>query len=249
MKPFLRRLALTGAVLAGLSCSSFVLAQGGKTADIQQRFQKLYPELSVHSVTATPLAGMYELVLGDKGDYQVVYTDDKVGYLFTGDMIDLKTKQSLSEQRMSELTRIDVKQLPLQNALKDVRGNGQHQLVVFSDPDCPYCKQLEKELAKVNNVTIYTFLFPLTELHPNAERKARQIWCGKDQLAAWHAQMRDGKAPSGSDKCANPIADNIALGHKLGFSGTPTLIFADGSVVPGALPADGIEARLKSIKK
>lgn len=249
MKPFLRQLALTSAVLAALGCSSLVLAQSGKNTDIQQRFEKLYPELPVQSVTATPLTGIYELVLGQQGDYQVVYTDAKVGYLFTGDMIDLKNKQSLTEQRMSELNRVDVKQLPLQNAVKEVRGNGQHQLIVFSDPDCPYCKQLEKELAKVNNVTVYTFLYPLAELHPNAERKSRQIWCSKDQLAAWHAQMRDGKAPTGNDKCANPVADNIALGHKLGFSGTPTLIFSDGSVVPGALSAAAIEAKLNGSKQ
>ena len=249
MKPFLRRLALTSAVLAGLSCSPFVLAQGAKTADIQQRFVKLYPEFPVQSVTATPLAGIYELVLGEQGSYQVVYTDAQVGYLFTGDMIDLKSKQSLTETRMSELNRVDVKQLPLRNALREVRGNGQRQLIVFSDPDCPYCKQLEKELTKVNNVTVYTFLYPLAGLHPNAERKSRQIWCSNDQVGVWHAQMRDGKAPSGSDKCVNPVADNVALGQKLGFSGTPTLIFADGSVVPGALSAGDIEAKLKGGQK
>lgn len=243
MKFILRRLALVAAVMAAMSCSSFVMAKDANTNRIQKRFEQLYPEFRVQGVTETPVPGVYELILG-QAEREIVYTDAKVNYLFTGDLIDLKTKQSLTEKRMSELSRVDVKQLPLNNALKSVRGNGQRQLIVFSDPDCPFCKQLEKELAKLDNVTVYTFLYPLVSLHPDAERKSRQIWCSNDRVAAWDGLMRDGKALSGSDNCSNPVADNIELGRKLGFSGTPTLVFPDGRTVPGALRAEAIDARL-----
>ena len=247
MNSILRCVALATSVVAALSCSPYVLAKDANASRIQQRFEQLFPDVKVQSVQPTPVTGIYELVIVQDGQ-EIVYTDNKVNYLFSGDLIDLKTRQSLTEEHMRELTRVDVSKLPLNNALKSVRSNGQRQLIVFSDPDCPYCKQLEKELIKLDDVTIYTFLYPLAGLHPNAEHKARQIWCSKDQVGAWNNLMRDGKALTGTDDCANPIAANIKLGAKLGFSGTPTLVFPDGSVVPGALDVERINAKLDGKK-
>jgi thiol:disulfide interchange protein DsbC len=116
-------------------------------------------------------------------------------------------------------------------------------LAVFSDPDCPYCKRLEPELAKINNVTIYTFLMPLTQLHPNARANAISVWCAADRAKAWALFMVRGQTTT-HRACAHPVDRNVALGERLQINGTPTLIAADGRVMPGAANAEQIEAWL-----
>jgi thiol:disulfide interchange protein DsbC len=135
--------------------------------------------------------------------------------------------------------------LPLNQAIKVVKGNGSRKLAVFSDPDCPFCKQLEQQaLVGLNDVTIYTFLFPLAELHPDAANKAKAIWCAQDRTRAWQDWMLNGQLPKGATTCATPVEENAELGKKLGIRGTPLLIFANGKRVSGAIPAQEIEARL-----
>lgn len=249
MKSTMRALALSALMLTFFGCTQNTQSSQVTTDQVKQEFEKNYPDLKIKSVASTPLPDIYEVVVGDPPQ-DVVYTDPKVSYLFVGDMIDLKTKTSLKEERMRELTKLDTKQLILKNALKEVRGNGQRQLIVFSDPDCPYCKQLESELAKLDNITIYTFLYPLAELHPDAARKSRLIWCSKDPLKAWQDHMRGGKEldAKSDGTCKNPIDENIALGNKLGFNGTPMIIFPNGESIAGAMSAADIEAQLNRKK-
>lgn len=248
MKATLRILALSAALLTVFGCTpQDKLAEKISPEQIKQQFEKQYPDVKVKSVASTPIPEIYELVVGEAPQQEVVYTDATVAHLLVGNLIDTKSKESLTEKRLIELNKPDLKQFPLQNALKDVRGNGQRQLIVFSDPDCPFCKKLEADsLSKLDNVTIYTFLYPLAELHPDAPKKSRQIWCSKDPLKAWHDHMRNGKEvdAKASDSCKNPVDETIALGNKLNFTGTPTLIFANGEAVPGALPLAQIEQKL-----
>lgn len=252
MKATLRILALSAALLTVFGCTpQDKPAEKVSPEQIKQQFEKHYPDVKVKSVASTPIPEIYEVVVGEAPMQDVVYTDATVAHLLVGNLIDTKSKASLTEKRMTELNKPDLKQFPLQNALKDVRGNGQRQLIVFSDPDCPFCKRLETEsLAKLDNVTIYTFLYPLAELHPDAPKKSRQIWCSKDPLKAWHDHMRNGKDidAKASDSCPNPIDANIALGNKLNFTGTPTMIFADGEVIAGAQPLEQIKQKLDQKK-
>ena len=136
---------------------------------------------------------------------------------------------------------VDFAQLPLNDAIKTVRGNGSRKLAIFSDPDCLYCKRLEVELLKLDDVTLYTFLYPLEKLHPDAPKIAKAIWCSADAQQAWREYMIEGKSPVDKTACTDPIDRNIQLGQKFGINGTPTLIFADGRVLPGAAPIEQIE--------
>jgi thiol:disulfide interchange protein DsbC len=146
--------------------------------------------------------------------------------------------QNLTEKRLRELSGVKWGDLPLDAAFKTVRGNGKRTLAVFSDPNCPYCKRFEKDLAKVDDVTIYTFLYPI--LSPDSHEKAKAIWCSSDKSKAWSDLMLNGKVPAAA-QCDTPIDRNLALGRKFRINGTPTLIFASGERVPGAVSAEQLE--------
>ncbi|RQO71201.1 thiol:disulfide interchange protein [Aquitalea sp. FJL05] len=242
MKTTVKALALAASMLLSLTaCNANATPNGSE--QVKKAFSTRFPTREVLSVSETPVKGVYEVVVKGK---QIVYTDAEAKYLFVGDLIDTEAKSSLTEKKMAELNRVDFNKLPFKYAIKEVRGNGSRKLAVFTDPDCPYCKQLEREsLPDITNVTIYTFLYPLAQLHPDAPRKARQIWCSKDRLATWTAFMRDGKELTGTDKCDTSALDKIeAMGDELGISGTPGLIFANGRLVPGAIAKDDIEKLL-----
>ena len=195
--------------------------------------------VKVDTVTKTPYLGLYEVRVGS----EILYTDDKMNYIFSGNIIDGKSMQNLTEKRMRELTAIKWKDLPLDSAFKTVRGNGKRQLAIFSDPNCPYCKHLEKELAKMDDITIYTFLFPI--LSPDSQVKAKAIWCSADKSKAWSDLMLNGKAPAPAPgNCDTPIEKNLQFGGKYHFNSTPTLVFASGERVTGARPVEELEKLL-----
>jgi thiol:disulfide interchange protein DsbC len=218
----------------------FAVAAHAGTVDVEKQLREKYPATKVTAVNTTPIGGIYEVVMGRN----VAYTDESGRYMIFGHMYDMQQQQDLTAQRLDDLNKIDVSMLPLADAIKTVKGDGSRKLYVFSDPDCPYCKKLEAELAKLDNVTIYTFLYPLTELHPDAKRKADLIWCAKDKVKAWEVFMKDNKLPEGETKCQTPVDSNIRLGASLGINGTPTIIFHGGKMAPGMLPATEIERRL-----
>jgi thiol:disulfide interchange protein DsbC len=242
----MKKLLKTALLLVGMvplgACSAN--ADTANPSKVKQAFEENFPNRKVESVTATPVKGIYEVVLPGR---QIFYTDAKADYLFMGaNLVDVKARKSLTEARMQSLSKVDWKALPLELAVKEVRGNGARQIAVFSDPDCPYCKQLEREsLAKLDNVTIHTFLYPLTQLHPDAMRKSKLVWCSSNRIAAWTDWMRDGKALSGSESCDTAALEKIqALGDKYGINGTPALVFPNGRMVAGALPKEQIESLL-----
>ncbi|OIQ82024.1 putative thiol:disulfide interchange protein DsbC precursor [mine drainage metagenome] len=226
------------AALAGLLAAN----AWADEAALKKAVEIAYPKLKVHSVTKTPFNNLYEVFLGD----EIFYTDEKFTFFIVeGRLIDAKTRRNLTADRMEELTRVDFSTLPLGQAIKVVKGNGSRKLVVFSDPDCPYCKQLEQQsLSGLNDVTIYTFLYPLEGLHPDAANKARAIWCAPDRARAWQDWMLNGQLAKGAAGCNAPVDENVELGKKLGVSGTPLLIFSNGKRVSGAIPRQEIESRL-----
>lgn len=214
-------------------------------AAIKKTLQGQFPDANISSVAKTPYAGLYEVVI----DNQVVYADSDASHVFVGSIIDTKTKQNLTDARTAKLTAVKFDSLPFANAIKTVKGDGSRKLAVFSDPDCPYCKKFEQELEKVTNVTVYTFLYPINGLHPQATAHARAIWCAPDRNKAWDDAMLRGVLPTNDGSCKNPIDTNIALANKYRVSGTPTLIFANGQRVPGMVPADKLNQLLDAASK
>jgi thiol:disulfide interchange protein DsbC len=215
-------------------------------AAIRQNLTARYPDISVKSVTPSPIAGIYEVFANG----QLLYTDDKADYILLGPLIDTRNRRNLSHQRLAELNRVDFASLPLDKAIQIKHGNGERKLALFSDPDCPFCKKLEKELVHLDNATIYVFPFPLTELHPQAMAHAKAIWCSADRARSWEDYLLEGKlptpSPTAAPDCGNPVQDFVELGRKLGISGTPALIFPDGRLVPGAMPVTEIERLLQA---
>lgn len=191
----------------------------------------------VDAVAKTPYLGLYEVRL----DGEILYTDEKMNYIFSGNIIDAKSMQNLTEKRLRELSAIKWENLPLDAAVKTVRGSGKRTLAVFSDPNCPYCKRFEKDLAKVDDVTIYTFLYPI--LSQDSQDKSKAVWCSADKSKAWSDLMLNGAVPVLA-RCDTPIEKNLELGRKYRVNGTPTIIFTNGERVPGAIPAEQIEKLL-----
>lgn len=201
------------------------------------------PILKIEKIHATPIQGVFEVVTQER---QVFYTDAKGDYVLTGNLIETATRNNLTRQRIEGLNVVDFASLPFNKAIPVIKGKGSRKLAVFSDPDCPYCKQLEKELALLDDVTIYVFLYPIASLHPEATKHAKAIWCAPDRAKSWTAHMLDGKQPSGDGKCDNPVDEIAALGSSLSIDATPTMIFADGTRVSGSQSAGQIEAWLKT---
>lgn len=217
-----------------------VSAYSAPSADqVKSTLTKKYPEVKFDSVKTTPVQGIYELVIDAKS---VMYTEEKGDYFFPT-MIEMKTKRNFGQERTDDLNRIGFKTLPLKDAIKTVRGNGKRVMAVFSDPDCPYCKQLEGTIAGLDDVTIYTFPFPIASLHPSAREKAISIWCSTNPGELWARTLISGQPPKVLS-CDNPIDRNIELARKLKINGTPTLIFVDGSILPGAAAFEVINDKL-----
>jgi thiol:disulfide interchange protein DsbC len=196
----------------------------------------------VKGVTKSPIAGLYEVNLGP----QLVYSDAAGNYLLIGNMVDTRTNRNLTEERLSDLNRVSFANLPFGNAVKVVHGNGSRRIAVFSDPNCPYCRIFENTLRSVNNVTVYTFLFPV--LSADSMAKAKSIWCSPDRAKAWEAWILDRHEPAASGHCnAAAISANLALGQKFNVTGTPTIILANGQRLPGAVSADELNKALNAL--
>ena len=198
----------------------------------------------VESVSKSGYLGLYEVY----ADGAIFYTDDKVSAIVVGgQMIDAKSMKNVTDERMKKLTAIRFSDLPLDRAIKQVRGDGKRVLATFEDPNCGYCKRLAKELLKLDNVTVYVFLYPI--LSEDSVRKSKQIWCSADRSKAWNDWMIDGKAPAGREDCdTSAVTRNQEFGRKLNISGTPTIFFADGERVPGAMPLPKLEQKLSQLK-
>jgi thiol:disulfide interchange protein DsbC len=221
---------------------SLTSAQAGEVA-IRQSLQSKFPGIgALESIVKTPYSGLYEVVIGDK----IMYTDEAGQYIIDGNVIDTKTRTNLTEQRHSKLFAIAFDKLPLELAVKKVKGNGSRKLAYFTDPNCGYCKKLEKELANISDVTLYMFMYPIFN---GSDEVVRNIRCAKDPVKSWDDLMLNGIKPAQAT-CTTPTDKIMALGRKLHVSGTPNLIFADGAQLPGYLPAEQLVAKLnESVKK
>lgn len=230
------------AVLSLLACSlGSALAQ---EAAIRKNLAERWPAFSkIDEVSKTPMNGLYEVRINDS---DIFYTDAEGNFLIQGNLIDTRAKRNLTEERVEKLSAIDFDSLPLKDAFTVVRGNGKRKMAVFEDPNCSYCKRFERDLQKVSDVTIYMFLYPI--LSPDSTDKSRNIWCAKDKAKTWvDLMVRDQPVAKASCDTA-AIERNIDFGRKHKITGTPTVFFADGSRVPGAISAQQVEKQLSGAR-
>jgi thiol:disulfide interchange protein DsbC len=232
----LNRIAATAAALA---LAVLATAAPAQEATIRKTLAERIPQLQkIDEVRKTPMPGLYEIRIGS----DVFYTDAEGNYLINGQLIDTKAQRNLTEERVEKLMAIDFSALPLKDAFTVVRGNGKRKVAVFEDPNCGYCKRFERDLQKVDNVTVYMFLYPI--LGPDSTEKSRNIWCAKDKAKAWQDFMLREQPVQAASCDASALNRNLEFGKKHRITGTPTLIFADGTRVPGAVAAAQVEKLL-----
>lgn len=234
-RPVKTMIAATLIALAGVAQANEELVRKGMDAFLGRA--------AVDSVGRTPYAGLYEVVLNTG---EIVYTDEKVGFVVNGEIIDARSRKSVTQARLQELSAIDFSTLPLNQAIKQVKGNGKRVLATFEDPNCGFCKRLGKDLAKMSDVTVYTFLMPM--LSEDSVTKSNHIWCARDRAKAWNDWIVDGKAPTAASCDTTAVTKNVELGRKLKISGTPTMFLANGTRIGGYLPPAELEAALAGVK-
>ena len=230
------------AALAALMLGSSLSAAAGE-AEIRKNLAARIPQFAkIDEVTKAPIPGLYEVRVNG---FEIFYTDEQGNYLLQGNLIDVKERRNLTEERIEKLSQVAFDKLPTKDAIKIVRGNGKRRLAVFADPNCGYCKQFERDLTKVDNVTIQLFLYPV--LGPDSVAKSRNIWCAKDKAKSWDDWMQRGVAPAAAECDTAALTRNREFGQKYNITGTPTLIFSDGSRTPGAIPAAQVEKQLAAL--
>ena len=235
MKKTIKFLVLT--LLAALSLS--VPAQ---EAAIRKNIPARLPQLkSIDEVRPSGVPGLFEVRVNGT---EIYYTDAQGNYLIEGNLIDTRSRRNLTDERIEKLTAIKFENLPFKDAFTIVRGNGERKIAVFEDPNCGYCKRFERDLQKVDNVTIYLFLYPI--LGADSTEKSKALWCAKDRGQAWQDWMlRDQMAPAAAAMCdTTALTRNVDVGRKHKINGTPTLLFANGARVPGAVDNKKIEQML-----
>jgi thiol:disulfide interchange protein DsbC len=233
---------LAAAVLFGIATAT-AFAQTPQEASIKKLLEaRLGDGAVVDSITKTPYAGLFEVRAGS----DIFYTDAQAKYLFAGRVLDAKTKEDFTKARIDDITKIKFSDLPLNSAIKMVKGNGKRVIAVFEDPNCVYCKRFRQTLQEMDNVTVYTFLYNI--LAEDSSVKSKNIWCSADRGKAWDEWMIHGKAaPAASDACTTPNEKIFELGRKLKITGTPTIFFTDGTRIPGAIDAKNLEVKLAAV--
>jgi thiol:disulfide interchange protein DsbC len=224
---------LAQAIAAGLLFSA---AAQANEADVKKAVESILGKnAKVDSVRKAGVLGLYEVVVGG----EIAYVDEKANYLIFGNIVDVKAKKDLTEERKLKLAQIKFSDLPLDLAIKQVKGNGKRVIATFEDPNCGYCKKLAKELVGMTDVTIYTFLYPI--LSPDSLEKSKAIWCASDKVKAWNDWMVNNSAPAAAKCDSSAVDKTVALGQKLNIRGTPTIFFTDGNRTPGYMPVAQLE--------
>ncbi len=231
--------SILGPILALSLCGFSLTAQAqGQEAQIRKNLMERIPQFpKIEEVTRSPMTGLFEIrVDGD----EIYYTDAEGNYLIQGSLIDTKTRRNITEERVDKLTAVDFQGLPFKDAITLVHGAGKRQLAIFEDPNCGYCKRFEKDLQKIDNVTIHLFLYPV--LGQDSIAKAKTIWCAKDRAKSWTDWMQKESMPTSGANCDTQALQRIVeFGKKHKINGTPTLITLGGTRVPGAINANQIE--------
>lgn len=227
--------------LAAVAALMLMTGAHADEAAVRSTVQRMFPDSEAPIIAKTPVRGLFEVAVGG----QVFYVTEDGGHVLGGPLIDTRTRANLTEARLAQINKIPFDTLNTKLAISWVKGNGARKLAIFEDPDCPYCKALDKTLQEIDDVTIHVFLFPIDQLHPEAAAKSRLVWCAPDRAKAWADVMHAGVLPAGPAKCADPIAEIAAFAKSHRIGGTPTMILADGTRLVGAVPRAQLESELQ----
>ena len=229
-------------ILLSLGLCNLSFAQS--TDKIKTELQKQFgSKIQIKSINPSPIPGIYEVAANSS----IIYVDAQAKFLIQGSITDLKTGVNLTDAREDEMNRIQFSELPVQDSVKMVRGDGSRKMAVFADPNCGYCKTLEKSFLTMDNITVYTFLIPI--LSADSSTKSKAVWCASDPSKTWVNWMTTQTPLPSKTDCPNPLDKNLALAKKLGITGTPAIFFVDGSRIPGAASKDDLEKKLASLNK
>jgi thiol:disulfide interchange protein DsbC len=230
-----------------IAAAALALTFGGafaQEAAISKILAERLPSLpKIDEIRKTAMPGLYEIRVNGN---EIFYTDAEGNYLIQGSLIDTKAKRNLTEERVEKLNAVAFDDLPMKDAFKIVHGNGKRKMAVFEDPNCTYCKRFERDMQKVQDVTLYVFLYPI--LGASSVEKAENVWCAKDRGKAWQDMMLLEQTPPKASCDTSVLARNVEFGKKVRINGTPTLFFVDGSRVPGAINAQQVEKILSEAK-
>jgi len=207
--------------------------------------QRLGDGTQIETIIKTPYNGLYEVKVGN----EIIYSDVEGKFVFIGRILDTETSKDITQARLDEINKIKFSDLPLDAAIKSVKGNGKRMIAVFEDPNCGYCKRFRKTLADTKDITVYTFMYPI--LSDDSRTKVKNVWCSADKVKTWDDWMVNGKTPATAAESCNATASTdkvVELGRKLKVTGTPTIFFTDGTRVPGAIDSKTLESRLAAIK-
>ncbi len=231
-------------ILLGAALALLALGACAQEAAIRKNLGERMPNLPrIEEISKTPMPGLYEVRINQS---DILYTDAEGNYLLQGELIDTRSRSNLTEERVTRLSAVDFKSLPFKDAFTIVRGNGKRKIAIFEDPNCGYCKRFERDLAKIDNVTVHVFLFPV--LGPDSQTKSQAIWCAKDKAQAFEDWMVRNVVPAAANCDTTAIQRNLAFGQKHRITGTPTSFLADGTRLPGAVPLEKIEQALANSK-
>ncbi|MEN9903959.1 MAG: protein-disulfide isomerase [Pseudomonadota bacterium] len=240
----MRTIRPTLSALLATAMATLSLCASAQEATIRKNLAERLPNLPrIEEVSKTPMAGLYEVRVNQS---DVFYTDADGNYLLRGELIDTRNRSNLTEERVEKLSAIDFKALPFKDSFTIVRGNGKRRIAIFEDPNCGYCKRFERDLARIDNVTVHVFLYPV--LGPDSQAKSQAIWCAKDKARAFEDWMLRNIAPATANCDTSAIQRNLAFGQKHRITGTPTSFLTDGTRLPGAVPLEMIEQALTSSK-
>jgi thiol:disulfide interchange protein DsbC len=223
--------------LAQAACALALIAATAQADEqvIRRILREKAPDTQILSVRKLPYAGLYEVAVQREGENRVYYTDASAEIILVGaNLIETRTERSLTEERLRQLSAIAWKDLPFRWAVSTRRGDGRREIAIFSDPNCPYCRKFEKDLAALDNITVHVFMYAVVK--PESVRQTKSVWCSKDRTKAWNDLMLRNIEPTALVDCENPIEELIALGRRLGTTSTPTWYLPNGEKYTGALP-------------
>ncbi|MEO5698208.1 MAG: DsbC family protein [Burkholderiaceae bacterium] len=228
-----------------LAAATLTTAASADEAAVRATLERTFPQMPIQAIEKTPVPGIVEAAVGGK----VFYITDDGRFILGGPLLDVAENRNLTAARLEQVNAIAFDSLNLDWAIKLVKGKGTRRIAIFEDPDCPFCKSLEKTLGEVDDLTIYIFLYPIDQLHPEAAAKSRAVWCAPDRAKAWSEIMRSGTVPAGPATCATPIKEIADFARQHRIDGTPTSILADGRRLVGAVPRTDLERALQKAAK
>ncbi len=241
-----RLIALVVALLiGGIGFGAVAQSNPATEATIKKTLEARMPGVKIVGVTKTPYGGLFEIRTEDN---ELIYVDEKVSFIVDGNILDgADPRRNITQERVKKLVGFKYEEMPFASAFKIVRGNGSRQMAYFSDPNCPYCRKLDQEIAQMNDVTVHVFLFPI--LSADSLPKAKAVWCSADRTKAWLDLMLKNTAPTNAGNCDTPIDGVLAFGRRHKVESVPTLVFTNGERIAGLRPAAQLSQMIDAAAK